>query len=87
MSVHSTSKSVRVRLFARYAELLGSDELELDPALASSVERVLAHLRALPGGAQLPARLLVAVNLSQVRGDAPLVAGDEVALLPPLAGG
>jgi molybdopterin synthase sulfur carrier subunit len=44
-------------------------------------------LRALPGGERLPPKPLCAVNLSQVRLDTPLNTGDELALLPPLAGG
>jgi len=86
MSVTSESP-VRVRLFARYAELLGFDELELAAPAARSVGAVLAHLRGLPGGSQLPDAPMVAVNLAHVRGDAPIAPGDEVALLPPLAGG
>lgn len=78
---------IRVLLFASYAELFGSDALEVDSRVAPSVGRLLDHIRALPGGARLPATVLVAVNLAHVRGDAPLSAGDEVALLPPLAGG
>jgi len=86
MTVTSESP-VRVRLFARYAELLGFEELALAPPRATSVGAVLAHLRALPGGDQLPDSPMVAVNLAHVRGDSPLAPGDEVALLPPLAGG
>jgi molybdopterin converting factor small subunit len=41
----------------------------------------------LPGGARLPERPLVAVNRRHARLDAVLVEGDEVALLPPMAGG
>lgn len=78
---------VRVLLFARYAELLGREVIELPASLATSVAAVVQHLRALPNGERLPERPLVAVNLVQTRGDAPLAAGDEVALLPPLAGG
>jgi molybdopterin synthase sulfur carrier subunit len=83
----NSPKAVRVLLFARFAELLGRDALELDPARARSVGQVLAFLRALPGGDRLPPAPLVAINLSQVRGDHPVAPGDEVAVLPPLAGG
>ena len=47
----------------------------------------LAYLRALPGGAELPARPLCARNLAHVGADAALADGDELAVLPPLAGG
>lgn len=78
---------IRVLLFASYAELFGSDALEVDSRVAPSVNRLLDHLRGLPGGGRLPASVLVAVNQAHARGDVPLSAGDEVALLPPLAGG
>jgi molybdopterin converting factor small subunit len=74
-------------LFARFAEAMGRDSLELEPGVARSVGHLLAHLRALPGGELLPPAPLVAINHSQVRGDQPILPGDEVAVLPPLAGG
>jgi molybdopterin converting factor small subunit len=79
---------VTVRLFAQYAELLGREEvsLELDPR-ATAAQAITRLRREVPGGAQLPERPLVAVNLRHVGGDEPLGDGDEVALLPPLAGG
>ncbi|PYP35551.1 MAG: hypothetical protein DMD46_11970 [Gemmatimonadetes bacterium] len=41
----------------------------------------------LPGGGKLPERPLTAVNLKHVKLDATVQDGDEVALLPPIAGG
>jgi molybdopterin converting factor small subunit len=79
--------SIRVLLFARYADLLGRHAIEVPAEQAPTVRAVLDLLRALPGGGHLPADPLVAVNLNHVRGDVPLAPGDEVALLPPLAGG
>lgn len=76
-----------VRLFARYAELLGSEAVEVELAPSATVGDAVRALRDLPGGAALPARPLVAVNLSQAAMDLVLRPGDEVALLPPLAGG
>jgi molybdopterin converting factor small subunit len=79
---------VRLRLFARYAELAGREELELTVALPATVADVVRHVReTVPGAAAIPEHPLAAVNLRHVRLDAPVVAGDEVALLPPLAGG
>jgi molybdopterin converting factor small subunit len=79
---------VRVRFFARYAELVGREETVVAVALPTTVADVVRRLRdELPGGGQLPARPLAAVNLRHVRLDAPLVDGDELALLPPIAGG
>jgi molybdopterin converting factor subunit 1 len=79
---------IRVRFFARYAELLGREEAQLDLRLPTTVAAVVRAVRkTLANGAALPERPLVAVNMQHVREDAPVRAGDEVALLPPLAGG
>jgi len=79
--------TVRVLLFASYAETLGLDAIELTLDGGATVEDAIERLRALPGGDKLPPKPLCAVNLSQVRLDAPLASGDELAVLPPLAGG
>jgi molybdopterin converting factor small subunit len=86
VSAHPTV-AVQVLLFASYAEALGRDALTLTLAAPATVERVLERLRALPGGERLPAHPLCAVNLVHSRADTPLADGDEVALLPPMAGG
>jgi molybdopterin converting factor small subunit len=77
---------IRVLLFARYAELVGRDRLELAGALPT-VRAVIEKLREMPGASAIPATPLVAVNLRQVELDSPVAPGDEVAVLPPLAGG
>jgi molybdopterin converting factor small subunit len=80
--------TVRVRLFARYAELVGRSEAEVSVVVPATVADVVRQLRdALPGAAALPERPLAAVNLRHVKLDAPVGDGDEVALLPPIAGG
>ena len=79
--------AVSVRLFARYAELLGAEQLTIDVPAPATVAALLERLRAAYPAAGLPARPLVAVNLRQVPLDAGLAPGDEVALLPPLSGG
>ena len=79
--------TVRVLLFASYAEMLGLDDIELTFDGAATVEDAIGRLRALPGGERLPPKPLCAVNLSQVRLDTLLASGDELAVLPPLAGG
>ena len=78
---------LRVLLFGSYAERLGTDSLELSLPRPATVSTALAYLRALPGGDRLPARLLVALNLAHVTNDAAVNDGDEIAILPPLAGG
>lgn len=78
---------VQVLLFARFAELLGRTELELILPEPATVRTVLDSLRASPGGAQLPPTPMVARNREHAQLDTVLEDGDEVALLPPLAGG
>ena len=80
-------ESIRVLLFARYAELLGADRVELAAAEPLTFADVLDRVRTLPGGSALPRTLLCAVNLRQARHSDLVSPGDEVALLPPLAGG
>ena len=82
-----TGVTVRVLLFASYAERLGQEAVELTVPPGATVGRVLEMIRALPGGDRLPAHPLCALNLSHVGPDARVSAGDELAILPPLAGG
>jgi molybdopterin converting factor small subunit len=79
--------SVRVLLFASYAELVGRDSIELSVAPDTTVGALVARVRAMAGGDALPARPLCALNLAHVGPDAPVASGDELAILPPLAGG
>ena len=77
----------RVLLFARYAELLGSEQVEvLLPDDATATDLINA-LRQLPGGALLPVRPFLVMNHAQVRATQQLDPEGEFALLPPLAGG
>jgi molybdopterin synthase sulfur carrier subunit len=79
--------TIRVLLFGSYAEILGFETLELALDSPATVDDALDRLRALPGGERLPPKPLCALNLSQVASDVPLSGGDELAVLPPLAGG
>ena len=76
-----------VLLFARYAELFGADQVEVTLPEGGRVTDLIDALRNLPGGAVLPAVPFVAVNLAKADLDRVLRPSDEVALLPPLAGG
>ena len=76
-----------VRLFARYAELFGAEQVDLLLPPTARVADLVAALRTLPGGASLPEHPFVAVNLAQARPEDALHADDDIALLPPLAGG
>jgi molybdopterin converting factor small subunit len=51
------------------------------------VRDMLGTLRSLPGAASLPPSPLVAVNEHYAGADQVLRAGDEVAVIPPVAGG
>ena len=86
-STAAPALTVRVLLFASYADTLGFDSVELSLTPPATVGDVLDRLRALPGGERLPPKPLCALNLTHVRSDTPLSGGDELAVLPPLAGG
>jgi molybdopterin synthase catalytic subunit len=82
------SLTVRCRLFARYAELVGIPDVTIELPQPSTVADAIALLRArIPGGALLPERPLVAINAMHALPDEELHQGDELALLPPMAGG
>src|SRR5215210_5653773 len=74
---------VRVRLFAVLRERAGSDELELELPDGARVGDALERVRDIAGGL----RLVMAVNREYADADAPLAAGDELALIPPVSGG
>ncbi|MGH7627814.1 MAG: MoaD/ThiS family protein [Gemmatimonadales bacterium] len=82
-----TTISVRALLFASYAEVVGRSAVALGLTAPATVRSALQQLRALPGGHRLPERPLVAVNRTHASLDTPLSPNDEVAILPPLAGG
>jgi molybdopterin converting factor subunit 1 len=79
--------TVRVLLFASYAEAAGQPSLTLTLPAPATVASVLRLLRSQTSGARLPERPLCAVNLAHARLDAPVESGDEIAILPPLSGG
>ena len=80
--------TVRLRYLARYAELLGVESEELALRGPATVGDVVAAVRARhPAASQIPPKPLCAVNFRQALWGDPVVAGDEVALLPPVAGG
>jgi molybdopterin converting factor subunit 1 len=76
-----------ILLFASYAEALGGPTVELDLPDDATVATAVGALRARPGAGRLPARPLVAVNQEYADWDRRLDAADEVAIIPPVAGG
>jgi molybdopterin converting factor subunit 1 len=82
------SCTVRTLFFAAYRDLLGVRELEVEMAEGATVRDLVAELRSRGGPfGQLPATPAVAVNRTYVEGAEPLKSGDEVAFIPPVAGG
>lgn len=79
--------TVRVLLFASYADAIGKSELSLDLPAGSRVRDVLARVRSLTSGKRVPQKPLVAVNQRYARDDQTVSATDEVAIIPPVAGG
>ncbi|MGH7448283.1 MAG: MoaD/ThiS family protein [Longimicrobiales bacterium] len=79
---------IRLLLFALYRDLTGVGELDIDVQDGSSAGAAVAALR--ERGARftrLPERPVVAVNREYAQLDVQLRDGDELALLPPVAGG
>lgn len=79
---------VRLRLFALYRERAGVEEARLEVPEGATVSDLIELVRSsYPQLRDLPSRVLVAVNMDYADASAPLHAGDEVALIPPVAGG
>lgn len=76
-----------VLLFASYADAFGARTVAVPVTTPCTVADVVLALRSIPGGDKLPPKPLVAVNQAYAKPDAPVQAGDEVALIPPVAGG
>ena len=77
--------TIRVLLFASWADALGARSVDLDLADGATAADVLSALDA-RAGSQLP-RPALAVNRCIVPSHARIARGDEVAIIPPVAGG
>ena len=75
--------TVRVRLFAMLKERAGRDAIDIELPEGARVADALAALADLCGGYTC----LLAVNREYADPDRVLVAGDELALIPPVSGG
>jgi molybdopterin synthase catalytic subunit len=79
---------IRLLLFALYRDLTGVGELDIDVRDGSSAAAALSALRHSDARFdRLPERPVVAINREYAQLDARLADGDELALLPPVAGG
>jgi molybdopterin converting factor subunit 1 len=79
--------TVRVLLFASYADAIGASEVSLDLPDGVQVRDVLAGVLSMTGGRRVPDKPLVAVNQCYAAFDQQVSAADEVAIIPPVAGG
>lgn len=79
--------TVTVLLFASYADAVGRSEIELDVESGATVKDVIEQVRMLGDAKRLPPMPIVAVNEQYASRDHQLRAGDEIALIPPVAGG
>lgn len=78
---------IRSLFFATYREIAGADVLPVELPAGARVADLVEHLRLSRGLHALPETPVVAVNLEYASLSAPLREGDEVALIPPVAGG
>lgn len=79
--------TVRVLLFASYADAVGRNELTLEIGDGAVVGDVVTRVREMAGGRALPPSPLLALNAAYAPATATVRAGDEVAIIPPVAGG
>ncbi|HSJ25757.1 MAG TPA: MoaD/ThiS family protein [Longimicrobiales bacterium] len=79
---------IQLLLFALYRDLTGVSELDVQVPDGATAGVALADLRARDARfGRLPERPVIAINREYALLDAPLADGDELALLPPVAGG
>ncbi|MCC6246104.1 MAG: MoaD/ThiS family protein [Gemmatimonadaceae bacterium] len=79
--------ALSVLLFASYADAFGTRRLAVPIDAPCTSDALIAAMRLLPGGHVLPAAPMIAVNHRWVESSAVVQGGDEVAVIPPVAGG
>lgn len=83
-----TMMRVRLLFFAQYRDAAGTEALDLELPEGADVAALVSTVRAREGGFDsLPSDPAVAVNQEYAALDRALADGDEVAFLPPVAGG
>ncbi len=79
--------NIRVKFYASFREAVGSDSVELALATGATVGELVTHLQSgYPKLAGLE-NAIIAVNKMHRNSDWKLEEGDEVAIMPPVAGG
>ena len=78
---------VTVQLFASYAEALGGSTLQIPFENGTRVADLVRSIRALPGGRSLPPSPRVAINRKFATAEQLIRKDDEIAVIPPVAGG
>jgi MoaE-MoaD fusion protein len=78
---------VTVLLFAQYRDAAGTDQLRFDLPAGARASDAVARLRAERPSTVIPEKPVVAVNMTYASLEDVLRDGDELALLPPVAGG
>jgi len=79
--------TVTLLFFASYADAFGVSSLDMELPRESTVAELLTAVRTRQGAELLPPAPLVAVNQTYATPDTIVHDGDEVALIPPVAGG
>jgi molybdopterin converting factor small subunit len=78
---------VTVHLFASYADAFGAPQLRIPLDPGSTVGDLVRRIQSLPSGNLLPPSPRVAVNRKFASPDKLIGSADEIALIPPVAGG
>ena len=78
---------LQVLLFASYADAFGATEVAVEIPEGATVRDLLSAVRAMVPNATLPPQPLIAVNQRYAAPGDLVRSGDEVALIPPVAGG
>jgi molybdopterin converting factor subunit 1 len=78
---------VTVLFFAVFRDFAGTDQAEFELPDGATVAQLIEAIGDRLGADSVPANVAVAVNQEYVLNNTTLQDGDEVALIPPVAGG